>query len=261
LQQHWNLIGSTCYDCNNRKSSLEDEISAVTMQPDVMGRHPSNDEVLSSESRRKGAGSISRVTRKPVAASTESVDFEVPRMPGLVGVTMQVSFVGPPVLDDNRASQLAWYQVQGFFYWITYNDDTSAGAHAPGSFLPLIVVRESDWGNPVMRSFQDLVAPWDHRVFGTGDYFAICIRRSPDPRPLWSWALEWNRTYRFVGFMGDVDAAAEHRAKLDRAEVYKYQTGRNSWLAIHEEQRLPEEDDHLFELSPEQLHESGSDSV
>ncbi len=39
LENQWNLILNACHACNNRKADLEDDIAAITMQPDVTGRY------------------------------------------------------------------------------------------------------------------------------------------------------------------------------------------------------------------------------
>jgi hypothetical protein len=39
LNNQWNLILNACRCCNNSKSDLEDDISAITMQPNMRGDH------------------------------------------------------------------------------------------------------------------------------------------------------------------------------------------------------------------------------
>lgn len=43
LANHWNLILSACGPCNDAKAELENDISAITMQPDGLGRHVLDD--------------------------------------------------------------------------------------------------------------------------------------------------------------------------------------------------------------------------
>lgn len=246
LDRHWNLIASACLKCNGIKSGLENDISALTMQPDVLGRHPQDDEVLRSEGIRKGAGAISEFTKKCVAKSRESLAVETPLLAGVPRARMRFSFTGPPTFDEDRAFRLAWYQVAGFFYWITYKKEKGVGCHWLGSFMPLMLVRESDWGNTLMRSFQELVSTWGYRVFGGGDYFAVCLKRSPDSRPLWSWALEWNRTFRLIGFAGNEEAAQQSGKNLVWPKSQTIRDGPNSWLRFRQEQRISDQDDRLF---------------
>jgi hypothetical protein len=56
LDRQWNLIVRACRDCNRRKSALEDDISAITMQPDTLGIHAVDDIVLIREAVREGGG-------------------------------------------------------------------------------------------------------------------------------------------------------------------------------------------------------------
>ena len=72
LQDSWNLIVNACNPCNRKKSDLEDDISAITMQPDAYDRHGHDDEEAKSEAERKGKGSFSRYTKRLVKESRES---------------------------------------------------------------------------------------------------------------------------------------------------------------------------------------------
>src|SRR5436190_13092900 len=62
----WNVILNACRACNGLKSALENDLSAITMQPDLMGRYPDDDPVLRAAAERKAAGAISELTKKPV---------------------------------------------------------------------------------------------------------------------------------------------------------------------------------------------------
>lgn len=69
LDKRWNLILRTCSPCNTRKSELEDDIAAISMQPDVFGKYPVTDDALVTSAKRKAEGSMSRKTKKPVKDS------------------------------------------------------------------------------------------------------------------------------------------------------------------------------------------------
>jgi hypothetical protein len=43
LDGEWNLIVHACRACNRKKAELEDDISAITMQPDTLGAHAIDD--------------------------------------------------------------------------------------------------------------------------------------------------------------------------------------------------------------------------
>lgn len=215
------------------------------MQPDAWGRHPENDSQLASEAARRSRSVKNSRTGKPVHVMEPPMAVEAEIMPG---VTLKTSFTGAPQLSDETAFHLAWHHIAAFFYLITFNRETKLGRRWAGEFITLTVVRESDWGNSLMRSFQDLVEHWDHRVHGVAasGYFGVCIKKSPDPRELWSWALEWNRTFRLIGFIGNEDAAREAARGLVWPKKHVHQTGPESSWAFWAEERLPDNEDKLF---------------
>jgi hypothetical protein len=114
------------------------------------------------------------------------------------------TFTGPPQLDDERAHALATYHLKAFFYWVTYKKHEERGWWWPGGYFPIAHIHRGDWGNAVARAFMNHVVHWEPRVIGvTADgYFRIAVRRAPDSE-LWSYALEWNRNARVIGFLGD----------------------------------------------------------
>ncbi len=64
----------------------------------------------------------------------------------------------------------------------------------------------ADWGAKRAREFLEAVRSWPSRLtlVGTANgFFHAMIRNAPGPRPIWAWALEWNRQHRNMGFMGD----------------------------------------------------------
>jgi hypothetical protein len=74
LSSQWNLIVRACELCNRTKSDLEDEISAISMQPDLFGQFPSEDERLKFASSRKADRSFSRRTKKRIGDSKETLN-------------------------------------------------------------------------------------------------------------------------------------------------------------------------------------------
>ena len=71
LENQWNLIVRACKRCNEKKADLEDDISAILMQPNLSGEHVSDHASLKEESVKKAEGSISRRTKKLVKDSQE----------------------------------------------------------------------------------------------------------------------------------------------------------------------------------------------
>lgn len=122
LENKWNLVVRTCEVCNNNKSDLEDDISAISMQPDLYGFHVVNDETLATDSIRRSK-SFSRRTSKRVLKSKEELTLKT----SFFGGNITVNLVSPPQIDQERAFELARLHVTAFFYWLTYDEITKIG--------------------------------------------------------------------------------------------------------------------------------------
>jgi hypothetical protein len=112
LNQSPNVILQSCLPCNNRKSDLEDEISALTMYPDLVRGFEGMGEAVKAEALRKLEKSRSRSTGKLVKDSSRDHSFSGKPLPGLA---MSVSMTSPPQMEDQRVYELALYQVRGLF--------------------------------------------------------------------------------------------------------------------------------------------------
>lgn len=197
----WNLITRACIVCNRRKADLEDDLSAITMQPDPTGEFARPDPALHAEARRKAAGSASRRTGRPVARSAETMTIDGSPMPG---VRATATLVGPPQPDLCRVFELARLHASAFFYYVTYNPDTRRGGFFLGDFLGVSYCLRSDWGSALHRTFMRGVVTWEPRCIAVAadGYFKIAIRRHPTIT-CWSWAVEWNHNMRVIGFAGE----------------------------------------------------------
>lgn len=217
FNDNWFLIANACRECNDSKAKLENDISAVTMQPDAFGRSPSEDDSYKDQAQRKAKGAISSRTRRPVAESEEKLT--VTGMLG-AGASWTAGLRSAPQLDRDKAFQLARYHLAGFFFFITYDDARRRGGFWPGGFYPVSVVQKSDWGNAQIIGFAKRVSGWLPRLHldGADGYFKAVIRREHDSE-LWSWALEWNRSYRLFGFFGDYDAAVQVADDLPKLQM------------------------------------------
>lgn len=242
----WNLILNACGHCNGNKSDLEDDISAISMMPDQLGRYPINDPRLQAEVARKAPKARSRRTGKVVIDSHEQVEIK-----GAFGpATFTFNFSSPAQIEEARLYQLAHYHFRGFFYWITYQHETNRGGFVQGGFFPLAAIRRADWGAPRIRWFMDLVRDWELRVhaIGADTFFKLLIRRHPEGVAVWSWAVEWNHSIRVVGFAGDEDVI---RALLSIAPNQPmellHETG-NELVRMRTEVALPDDQDDLFEF-------------
>jgi hypothetical protein len=247
FENEWNLIAWACDVCNGRKAALEDHVSAVTMQPTVLGEFARTEGRLMSTAARKGRRAYSPLTGKPTSESNERVTIEAALGPGL---TLQVHGIAAPQLDLRFAFQLAAFQVAGFFYYVTFDDRTRVGMIPLGDFEPAGIAVKSDWGNPRFRGFQDSIRSWRPVFYGTTakDFFKIVIREAPG-QDVAAWALEWNSNYRLVGYFGDPTAVRAALAALPRPHARRV----NQTTVLRTEVPITAEDDHLFE-SPAKGH-------
>ena len=245
LDGYWNLIVNTCKTCNGIKADLEDDISAITMQPDSFGRFGHDDETAISDAARKAKNSYSRRARKPVMHSQERMKVN---MPFGQGGSISFGFTSPPQVDDSRLFQLARMQLVGFFYWIAFQEDDMRGYWWPGEFYPLIHANRSDWGNPVLSAFADAVADWHPRVMAVNadGFYKIAIKKHPQAT-CWSWALEWNHALRVIGFFGDGQTAENVIAKLPKLDMKLISSTCDATLRFRRETPLSDgQEDKIF---------------
>tara|TARA_R110002072_G_C7911564_1_gene530399 strand:+ start:706 stop:1587 length:882 start_codon:yes stop_codon:yes gene_type:complete len=245
LDQHWNLIVRACKSCNNRKSDLEDDISAISMIPDLSGSVAEDDEMLRVSSERKQK-SKSRKTGKPVSDSQEQINFK-----GAFGpdVTMTGNFVSPPQISEDRVFELCRLHLSAFFFFQTYDESTLRGGFWLEGFYPVSTVRRSDWGNATQQSFLRLVDGWDPRFYlSTASGFFRVITRMDPTETCWAWAIEWNRNMRTIGFFGNRQVSMEAAAQLE--QPVRKVIGKNSEGPIYmiEEMTLQENEDKMFVL-------------
>lgn len=244
LNGRWNLILRACVPCNAKKASLEDDISAISMQPNIAGQfHEASDPMLQEEAARKAEGSVSWRTGKAVGSSHETILLR-----GSMGLMeMELTLIAAPQVDEDRVVALAQLQVTGFMYWLTYDETQRIGHFMPGVFLPLRSAMRSDWGNIVHRTFMQKVSDWDQRLVGrTADgYFGVAIRRMKNS-PCWSWALEWNRNIRTIGFFGEETITRDVAAEIPELEFQDLNTNDGGLVRRRREELLPETEDDLF---------------
>lgn len=260
LDGQWNLQVITHRKCNNKKSDLENDISAITMQPDGLGFHRSKDENLKKEAKRKGKA-ISRLTKIPVKDSSTKFNIKIKIAEGL---SFNACLTSPPQIQSNRVYDLCVLQMSAFFYFITYNSETEMGGFWPGLFHPVLETMRDDWGNPVNMKFMETVVDWETWIYGIGasDFYKVIIRHHPDA-VCWSWAVEWNKNYRVIGFFGEEEPAKKivntfpvqnfipaGRGKID--------TGKEFDLGFRQERRLKEDEDKLFYLPDDENEKNGN---
>lgn len=221
----WNLIVSACRRCNHIKSILEGEISAITLQPGLGTTHA--DAALRDLAERKAAKARCEATGKVVRDSKESLHFTFD-----VGLNARfnLGLIAPARLLRDRVKALAEAHIQGFFYFITYNEALRQGGFLPNGIVWFAWAQKEDWGNLHFSAFSTLTEHWICRVSGTAaaGFFRIAIKRDPSAQLLWSFALEWNRNCRVIGFFGDKNAAEEYTLAFPAFE----------WTSIDERHRM-----------------------
>jgi hypothetical protein len=239
LASGWALIVNACRSCNGEKADLEDDISAITLQPDL-GREHEN-VVVSALARNKAKKARSRRTKKLVGDSDEHLALQGELA---AGVNIRVGMIAPPQHVQERIRRLAQMHTQAFFYLITYDEDQQQGGFIPGRMAFLTDARRTDWGNPLLRGFAEFTATWQPRVVGTGakGFFRIAIRRDSCGAELWSFALEWNAAHRIVGFFGDCEKAQLYVDTWPRVQMKQV----SPTVRYREEVPLAPEDDVMF---------------
>lgn len=245
LNGQWNLIVWACNRCNSEKAALEDDISAITMQPDTLGRHATDDKRLAEEALRKALGSVSGRTGKLVQDSVETINLK-----GQLGAGLEIDFQfsAPPQIDSGRAYRLAKHHVAAFFYWATYDNESRRGKYWAGKFMPINDARKEDWGNELMLGFLDKTRNWDPRTVAiTADgFFRIAIRQCPGAA-LWSSVVEWNQSFRVISAFGNGNSLIELRDQLPKLRGTKVAEGPGMWFRTRIEVALPDDKDTAFD--------------
>lgn len=238
-----NLHVFACEKCNGEKSQLEDDISVITMHPDIDGRLPVEDPRVRAEVARK-AKTKNRRTGKPVAVGEDP--FVVKG--NLYGAGITFTFVAPPQVDEMRLYTLARFQIRAFLYMLTFRDQTGMGHIVDTDFFGVVAVRNADWGNPQLKWFEEETKDWlprFHMVTADG-FYKVWIKRKSDTEPVWAWALEWNKNFRLAGFAGQGAAIEPHSDKVPGLDLVQYHQEGGNWLRGRTEVQLAEENDTLF---------------
>lgn len=245
LDKHWNLIVNACARCNRIKSDLEDDLSAVTLHADAFGRSPSDDPRVIGDARRKAAGSVSRRTNKLIKDSRETFSVTAPMSAGL---TLSARFTAPPQPDGERAFRLARMHLCAFFYLVTYNATRRCGYWWPGDYMMLNAAPRTDWGNVWQQGFAKAVIAWEPRLLlhiSPDSFFSAVLRKHPTDA-CWSWALEWNRNYRLLGFLGDSKVASALVEGFQPPQSHLVYRDEKRTVVFRREITLEEADDLLF---------------
>lgn len=241
----WNLIVRACKDCNSYKSELENDISAITLFGKVWCDLTNSEEIAIKEARRKSRNSISNKTKKKVS---ESQEHSVIEQAAATGFKSSFGMISPPQIESKRIYELARLQLMAFFYLMTYEIDTKKGGFWPEGYHPLTYAPTQDWGNELLLSFMDTVNHWEPCWVGNTalGYFKSIIRKHPN-ETCWSWAIEWNKNYRVVGFFGSRQTAQKLIDSYTFPEMIPIKTEGKLKHYYRREVRLLDGSDTLFE--------------
>lgn len=244
FENQWNLIVQSCEKCNNLKSDLEDDISALTL--DLYMIEGILDESSREKAIRKSNSCVNRVNKKLVK---ESKIFSNIIYPLNDDFNIKISYKAPAQLDEFRCFELARYHLLAFFYFITFNDKTMTGFCWPGGYHPAFQSNYSDWGNITQVGFMKAVSNWELRFLGitANGFFKIIIRKHPTVA-CWSWAVEWNKCYRLVGFVGCRKTAEEVVKLIPELEWKIIKSDDKNCNYYREESKLKDFDDILFKI-------------
>ena len=246
LNANWNLLLYACQHCNNAKADLENDISAITLQPDFDRHHDEYDANVIKDAQRKGRNAVSRKTRKPVQESGERLRLSIP----LENIgQLDFDLTAGPQIQEDRAFNLARLQLTAFFYFLTFQNTEKRGYPWKGEFMSVMMARRSDWGNAIMMDFMRAVRPWDYRLNCTTaeGFFRVCIRRHPTEE-LWSWVVEWNVSIRLIGFFGCSNTAQSVVDSFGPLKVQHYDLGGGDWAQYRTEVPLDPADDVAFDV-------------
>lgn len=244
LNNQWNLIVFACSSCNGEKSKLENDISAITMQPDGYGDFASDDAILTSEYDRKSVNCVSKRTGKFIKDSIEEFNISSSNNTGLKS---KFTLSSPPQIDPARIQLLSLLHLRAFFYFLTYDQARGLGYFWPGEFSAIIGTPRSDWGNDAHLAFMQKISDWEPRLLAVTaqGYFKVLIRKHPKEK-YWGWGLEWNNSYRVIGLFGN---AEQIRYEINGLPPLKYtsleETG-DDFIRIRKEQKLEDDLDTLF---------------
>ena len=247
LENEWNLIARSCISCNNIKSDLENDISAITMQPNLDGAFV--DVEVETDAIRKRKNSISRLTGKKIINSYMKFNGNFEYTPG---VNFKFHFNAPPQIASSRVFQLARMHVMAFFYLTSYSEETGKGGFWRGKFAPVLYSSKNDWGSYLFEDFMNKVESWEPILLLRGDYlfFQVAIRKNPI-MDCWSWALEWNRNYRVIGFFGIESKIKDTWKNFRKLPITHIGRNEHGPVSMHIEKPLDSSKDKMFQWNAE----------
>lgn len=191
----FNFHFRACNACNSEKSRLEDHVAAVTLLSSP-GRGERQD--VDDTARRKAKGSFDPKLRQPLADVRHNHEVKL-------GGIFTFGLISGPQLDLKMATLLAFRHIQGLFSLVT-SENPLVGETTnllPGESFHLFGLYPfRDFGNPQLveigKRARSLTSTAE--VATADGYFQAALRHEVES--WWFWALEWNKSYRLVGWIG-----------------------------------------------------------
>ena len=240
--QCFNFIFRACKDCNDQKGVYDRHISSISFAGEPSEEHDPkyHDSILGKIHRDyhpDKQGTLIKDSHEHQGIKARVTDFG----------DVKINLASPPQMNRDYAIRLAYHHIQGLFSLTTSADPTTTEGTRllpPEHFKAFEIYNYLDWGNPRLLELTKRTKSWPMYVnINTADgYFKAIMRRDDENDTGWFWALEWNKSFRYIGFI-----SSEEKVKL----ISKY-LPKLTWInmganRIREEVRLSPEDDDLFE--------------
>lgn len=195
----FNFLFRACEKCNRAKAAVEDHVSAITMLYSPSRAKDANVEAIAQ---RKGNNSFDE--RYPGTPIGELRHEQLVRINDFMTFTM----VSGPQPNYDMIIDLSFYHMQGIFSLLCSNDPLkSEGTRllADENFGVYGFVMHPDWGNAHQREIMRRVAsvPILAQINTADGHFQCIIRSANEKASSWFWALEWNKSLRVCGWIGD----------------------------------------------------------
>lgn len=207
--QAFNFIFRACKRCNDEKGKLDRHVSSVTL---VSSRACANDHQALESAKRK-ANKDYHPDKKGVLIKDSNENHQISTQLS-AGVNMSADLVSSPQLNRDYAFTLAFRHIQGLFSLITSSDPQQPDGTRlllSKHFKVFEIYKDSDWGNPQLQEVISRSNSWSCRanILTANGYFKAIMKRDDENNSGWFWALEWNKSYRIVGFISSPDEVPE----------------------------------------------------
>lgn len=234
----FNFLFRACVDCNTKKSRIEDHISAATLLGSAARRtDPAIDALAIRKARKSYHPSYPGRTLADLSRGL--------RLSFGKALTMTLR---PSALPDRQSLiTLAHRHVQALFSLATSADPRvqERTRLLPRNHWGIFGAwQHEDWGDPrlVEISRRARVIPSVIDVVTADGFFKIALRRGDQGEP-WFWALEWNKSVRLVGWIGEAETPPPFFLNLPVVRL----PGLPAFGSRQRSADLSADDDHLFD--------------